>query len=117
MLYESFSPTSDSDSKYAEEIFYKDGDQRVPTGKLLMEEQIIPPFANVCGKDANQNFDKNKVLFSMASGNGAPGVTLTIRIWLEGSDERCQASISAQQIDLKLKFAAFTEEELQNAQS
>lgn len=112
LLYSYYDPSDETKSMYADKIIYKNGDSITTTEEDLLKHQEVRSFSEVSGRGADGSFDPNKVLFSMASGSGAQGVTLTIRIWLEGSDPSCSASISAQEIDLKLTFAAFTAEEL-----
>lgn len=116
LYYEHYDPTSEANSKPAQEIMYKNGNEREPTGKNLEVFQKCINFSEKNGK-TDGKYDKEKTLFSLDSGNSAKGVTIVVRVWLEGADPKCQSKdILEPEIDLKLKFSSFTSADL-NAQN
>ena len=83
---------------------------------LLEEENTqVHSFSDYNGK-TNGQYDTNKTLLEMTSGLDAanPTVDITVRIWIEGTDENCVDAISNGQINLLLKFASFTSSQLNN---
>jgi hypothetical protein len=71
-------------------------------------------FDSVNGKKLNGNYDTNKTLFTLDSGSSSKGVTIVVRIWLEGADPKCKTTdILQPEVDLKLKFSSFTNMDLE----
>lgn len=60
----------------------------------------------------NDAYDSNKALFAMNAGDDSARVWITVRIWIEGTDENCTDSISDGQINLLLRFGSFTNKDL-----
>ena len=69
-------------------------------------------FDDFNGRKEDGSYDTNKILFPMKSGDDSARVWITVRIWIEGTDENCTDSISDGQINLLLKFGSFTNKDL-----
>ncbi len=112
LYYKTYDPASEANSVPATTIIYKDGNNRNDTGKSLENEQNYIGFSEKNGK-TNGKFDTEKTLFTLDSGNSTKGVTIVVRVWLEGADPKCQPKdILEPEIDLKLKFSSFTSADL-----
>ena len=112
LYYKTYDPTSEANSIPATTIIYKDGNNKKDTGISLEETQNYIGFSEKNGK-TNGKFDTEKALFTLDSGNSTKGVTIVVRVWLEGADPKCQPKdILEPEIDLKLKFSSFTSADL-----
>lgn len=86
----------------AETVVYQDKTTKdVP----VLAQQNVKPFAEVNGKNEEGANDTTKTIAAM---NGSTGLQVHVRIWIEGSDERCTEIISEKSVDIKLKFSSFT---------
>lgn len=77
---------------------------------VLTQYESVPliSFASKNGKGADGNWDRERALFQLSGGNAASRVSLTVRIWAEGTNKYCNKDISSAKIDLLLKFSSFT---------
>lgn len=73
------------------------------TDTLILQETTLEHFSNYNG-GTNKN-DHNKALFAIS---GSDPKTITIRVWVEGTDPACAPAIAGGEIDLLLKFSSFT---------
>lgn len=113
LYYEQYDPITESNSVQATTILYKEGNQRNDTGKELEKPQNYISFSDKNGKNSSGSYDTSKTLFTLDSGNASKGVTIVVRVWLEGADPKCKSmDILEPEIDLKLKFSSFTSAEL-----
>lgn len=86
----------------AENVVYNTG---VTKDVPVLVQQNVKPFSAVNGKNDEGANDPNKTIAVMS---GNTGLQVYVRIWVEGSDERCTEMISEKSIDIKLKFSSFT---------
>ena len=116
LYYKTYDPASESNSIPATTIIYKGEDRtsRNDTGKPLEVVQNCRSFDSVNGKKANGLYDAQKTLFVLDSGSSSKGVTVVVRIWLEGADPKCKTTdILQPEVDIKLKFSSFTNADLE----
>ncbi len=73
----------------------------------LDNQSPVKKFSDFIGHDANDVEDTSLCLFSIPQG----GVDIRVQIWLEGEDEHCTEKILSENVDLLIKFAAFTKED------
>ena len=113
LYYKNYDPVTEANSEKADTIIYKNGTERNDTGTPLEKSQSYINFSAKDGKNSSGLYDTSKTLFTLDSGNASKGVTIVVRVWLEGADPKCKSmDILEPEIDLKLKFSSFTNSDL-----